>query len=357
MCRICREDVVPTVTMYPPGLPMQLQKPVIEYKNEDEYGRLMKPCLCKGSARYIHELCLTRSRTEVARSSAMWQCPTCGYKFNFTKLKFTKLLKNKLSVTVFTALFMMLVIFVLGFIADPIINLYLDPYDTIRGREPLWSGIEIHSVKSGRMSWWGQHFAKGTVSMGLVGFVKSFMLNPLNWLNLRYNTVWGGGSGRTARTGRDRTADISWLAVIIGIGTAFVFFYKWMETIVARILTKIGNNVVDTQLPNDDDDLKPPAGWKFQPTAEAGTEEHGDKDHAAGSSSSSIFAPSHPASPRTEAETASSAAGSLGTFETPSDEVSDPTYGTSWTDTNTEYAQERNSIREARRQGWSFENT
>lgn len=343
--------------MYPPGLPMQFQKPLVEYKNEDEYGRLMKPCLCRGSARYIHELCLTRSRTEVARSSAMWQCPTCGYKFNLAKLKFTKVLKNKLSVAIFTAFIMLLIIFILGFVADPIINLYLDPYDTIRGRESLWSGIEIHSVKAGRMSWWGQHFAKGTISMGLVGFVKSFMLNPLNWLNLRYNTVWGSGSGRTARTGRDRAADISWLAVVIGIGTAFVFFYKWMETVVGRVLTKIGNNVVDTQLPNDDDDLKPPAGWTFQPTAEAGAEQVDDDSHAPGTSSSSKPTSARTAPPRCEPKTPSSSADELPTATSLSEERSTSGSGFSHIDTNGEYTHERDPIRESRRQGWSFDNT
>lgn len=31
-----------------------------------------------------------------------------------------------------------------------------------------------------------------------------------------------------------------------------------------RILVRLGNNIVDTKLPGDDDDLKPPADWKYK---------------------------------------------------------------------------------------------
>src|ERR1700749_760845 len=66
-CRVCLEEVPATVTLYPPGLPPAFQHPIIEYKNEDEYGRLVKPCHCRGGMRYIHELCLRRLRTESVR--------------------------------------------------------------------------------------------------------------------------------------------------------------------------------------------------------------------------------------------------------------------------------------------------
>ena len=86
VCRICLEDVVPTVTMYPPGLPPAFQRPVVEYKNDDEYGRLIKPCKCRGRMRYIHEMCLKRSRTDSVRPGSLWKCHQCGYQFNFKRL-------------------------------------------------------------------------------------------------------------------------------------------------------------------------------------------------------------------------------------------------------------------------------
>ena len=66
----------------------------------------------------------------------------------------------------------MLAMFLLGFVADPIINLYLDPYDTItsgvgKRDEPLLP--EDYELNS-----WSEHFIKGLASLGLLGFVKVF---------------------------------------------------------------------------------------------------------------------------------------------------------------------------------------
>ena len=264
-CRICREDVPATVTMYPPGIPMQFQTPIVEYKNDDEYGRLIKPCHCRGSLRYIHELCLLRSRTENRRAGSMWKCHECGHQFNFKRLAIQRYLSSWYTVSALTVLFMTCVVFMLGFIADPIINIYLDPYESVMGHESIWDELEVRSVMESPISQWSQHFAKGFISMGLVGFLKTLFLNPFQWVNFRL-----GGSFTSTRgtTGRDRAVNLSWIAIIIGVCSAFAFFYKFVQAIVQRSLQRIGNNIVDTQLPNDDDDLKPPSGWKYKSSTE-----------------------------------------------------------------------------------------
>ena len=262
MCRICHEDVVATVTMYPPGLPLSFQRPLVEYVNDDEYGRLIKPCKCRGGMRYIHEMCLKRSRTDSIRPGSLWKCHECGHQFNFKRLTLQRYLGSTAASATLTVVAMILVMFFLGFFADPIINLYVDPYDTITGKEDLWSDIEIQNADRG-ITGWSLHFMKGLVSMGLVGFLKTALLNPFQWWNLR-GTGWiSARSSGTTTTGRDRAANISWIAVVIGISSAFYFFYQWVQTIIQRTLQRIGNNIVDTQLPGDDDDLKPPAGWRY----------------------------------------------------------------------------------------------
>jgi hypothetical protein len=57
------------------------------------------------------------------------------------------------------------------------------------------------------------------------------------------------------------------------VSSAFYFFYRWVQTIIQKSLQRIGNNIVDTSLPDDDDDLKPPPGWKpaGATSSEAGT--------------------------------------------------------------------------------------
>jgi hypothetical protein len=109
-------------------------------------------------------------------------------------------------------------IFVFGFIADPIINLYLDPYDTITsipsgGPAPLLFEDDDEPT-------WAEHFLKGLASLGLLGFVKVFFaMSPWHWWNLRQSGVIGGGSRARGTTGRDRLENISWSLVLIGVVT------------------------------------------------------------------------------------------------------------------------------------------
>lgn len=262
-CRYCLEDVPATVTLYPPGLPLAFQRPIVEYKNDDEYGRLIKPCHCRGGMRYVHELCLRRARTESARPGSLWKCHQCGYQFNFTRLTIQKYLGSKKASGALTLLFMLVVMFFLGFVADPILNIYTDPYETIVGHENAWRPVEVNQVKDAGHGW-GQHFVKGMVSMGVLSFVRQMILNPFHWFNIR-NTGFVGGrvSGRST-TGRDRAVNVSWIMIAFGVITAFYLFYQWIQAIIGRYLQRIGNNIVDTQLPGDDDDLKPPPGFKVE---------------------------------------------------------------------------------------------
>ncbi|EXJ77009.1 hypothetical protein A1O3_10166 [Capronia epimyces CBS 606.96] len=262
-CRLCLEDVPATVTLYPPGLPPAFQRPVVEYKNDDEYGRLIKPCHCRGGMRYIHELCLRRSRTEGVRPGSLWKCHECGYQFNFNRLTLQKYLGSKTFSGILTVFVMLLVMFILGFIADPILNFYTDPYETIVGHENVWQEVDVNESKE-TFSGWARHFVKGLVSMGVLSFLRTALLNPFQWWNLR-NTGFVSSriSGRST-SGRDRAVNISWIVVVMGVVSASYLFYQWVETIIAKSLQRIGNNIVDTQLPGDDDDIKPPPGFKFE---------------------------------------------------------------------------------------------
>ena len=113
-----------------------------------------------------------------------------------------------------------LAMFLLGFVADPIINLYLDPYNTIAS-VPLskvnTNGDPIFS--DGDASTWTEHFLKGMASLGLLSFIKVLLaMSPWQWWNLRSSGLMSG-SGRAGASGRDRLASISWFVVVIGVGT------------------------------------------------------------------------------------------------------------------------------------------
>jgi hypothetical protein len=110
-----------------------------------------------------------------------------------------------------TAIILISIIFVLGFVADPIINLYLDPWSFISPWSGL-SGSEYAYYYEDESSTWYEHFAKGFASMGVLGFLKVLIASPL-----AYFRIGGGGRGRT--TGRDRYEQVSWVIIAVGVGT------------------------------------------------------------------------------------------------------------------------------------------
>lgn len=58
---------------------------------------------------------------------------------------------------------------------------------------------------------WTEHFAKGLASMGVLGFLKALLASPLQFFRI------GGGRGRN--TARDRYEQVSWIIIVIGVGT------------------------------------------------------------------------------------------------------------------------------------------
>ena len=122
-----------------------------------------------------------------------------------------------------TVVIMLTTIFMLGFVADPIINMYLDPYDTITSSIPIVGRTSDYQFADEPAASWAEHFAKGLASLGLLGFVKAFLaMGPWQWWNLRNSGLIGGGHRRAGGTGRDRLENISWTVVMIGI---FTFLY------------------------------------------------------------------------------------------------------------------------------------
>ena len=122
-----------------------------------------------------------------------------------------------------TAGIMFLTIFVFGFIADPIINLYLDPFDTVT---TTVTGQKMPAITlDAENESWFFHFTKGLASLGLLGFVKVFFaMSPWQWWNMRQGGLLGGTrrAARGRQGGRERLENISWTVVVIGVIT-FLF--------------------------------------------------------------------------------------------------------------------------------------
>lgn len=257
-CRICLEVVQPTFHQSEPSaLPSALHsRPRVTFESPSgDGGRLLRPCKCKGSQQYVHEDCLSAWRMQdPLRKRNYWQCPTCGYKYRLQRLTWGSWITSTAAQIGLTVVIFITAMFVLGFVADPIINLYLDPVDTIATR----GGPTGSLLFDDEPATWVEHFVKGLASLGLLGFAKFlFTLSPFNWFNMRGTGIYVGGGGRrgVGVTGQDRLAQISWFTVVIGIATFLYAVWKGVRAWSRRTLEKAGERVMDVPESSEDLDI------------------------------------------------------------------------------------------------------
>ncbi|KAK1140876.1 hypothetical protein N8T08_009749 [Aspergillus melleus] len=253
VCRICLETVLPT--LHPPAenLPGFLQgQPRVVYESEDpELGRLLRPCKCKGSSRYVHEGCLQswRHADPGYGKRNYWHCPTCGFQYRLERLTWARWISSSFAQFGLTLSILIFTVFLLGFVADPIINLYVDPMETIYYSE-FWDPTVSDVLPSDRGPSWFEHFFKGLASLGVLSFIKAlFALSPWQWWNLRNSGVVSGGRN----TGRSRAASVSWIVILIGVVTFLWAVFKGVRNWSRRTLEKAGERVMDVPLPDDND--------------------------------------------------------------------------------------------------------
>ncbi|WPH03982.1 Hypothetical protein R9X50_00686500 [Acrodontium crateriforme] len=255
-CRICLDTVLPTFhTNDSSPFPASITSDEIRVTYESpagEGGRLLRPCKCKGTAKYVHEECLSAwRRQDPLQKRNYWQCPTCHYKYRLQRLTYGSWLSSTFVQLGLTLFIFVMAMFALGFVADPIINLYLDPFETITtAGGPTGSLIfEDEPVT------WTEHFVKGLASIGLLGFAKFLLtLSPWHWF--RFGS--GGGARTTGGTGRERLQQISWITLAIGIVTALYALWRGVRAWSRRTLESASETVMDVPEDvngvDDDDD-------------------------------------------------------------------------------------------------------
>lgn len=199
VCRICLETVQPT--FQPSDF---LQKPRVVYVSEDpESGHLLRPCKCKGSSRYVHEGCLQTWRHADPRYGRrnFWQCPTCGFQYRLERLTWARWISSAGTQILLTIGILLFAVFLLGFVADPIIDFYVGSLDV---------DLDMNEEETS----WLEHFAKGVAALGFASFFRAiFSLSP--FLSVRSTGIVTPGRS----TGRNRAASISWLLIVLGVAS------------------------------------------------------------------------------------------------------------------------------------------
>ncbi|KAF8416035.1 RING finger domain-containing protein [Tirmania nivea] len=206
---------------------------------DPEVGRLLSPCRCRGSSKYVHEGCLNQWRIISANSKSYYECNTCGYKYKFRRLAISRWVGSRGLQLSITSAILLLTIYILGFVADPIINAYLSspslPSPPPQFR-PLTAPITeeatpgaLPAPKPGTLA---EHMLKGITSLGLLGFIKViFFLGPNSWWNLRQSGILGNSGGRTS-SGRDRCVEFFvWVWKKVSVWTR-----GWLDKAVEEIM-------------------------------------------------------------------------------------------------------------------------
>ncbi|KAI5799924.1 hypothetical protein EDC01DRAFT_628438 [Geopyxis carbonaria] len=194
------------------------------YEPSPELGRLISPCTCTGSSRYVHSGCLQRWRT--TSNTAYYRCPTCHYTYRLRRLNIASFLSSTGLQAFLSVSILLTIIFALGFVSEPWLAAYV---------------VDIPSVDAlleGRArGGWVEHFLRGAASLGLLGFLKVvYLLGPGSWWNLRQSGVLGG---------RDRVARLGWIVVAVGVANFFVWLWKKVGALVERRMQKVAWDVME----------------------------------------------------------------------------------------------------------------
>ncbi|KAL2210731.1 hypothetical protein CC79DRAFT_1319588 [Sarocladium strictum] len=254
-CRICLETEEPkfpegsTSTF---GIATESSRPV--YVSDDpELGRLLSPCKCKGSQKYVHEGCLNAWRLANPHATRnFWQCPTCKFTYQMRRLRWAAILSSKITQIFLTMIVSITAIFVLGWVADPILDLWFDPFGTIS--ETVTSVVRDVEARDPTYqappSTWDEQFLKGFLSLGIIGFFKTvFILTPWDWLNLRGTGMLRGGR----RGGRNRMDNTNYVMVIVGAITFLMAVWRVVKALSARVLKSMSDRVLDVGEDDEDD--------------------------------------------------------------------------------------------------------
>lgn len=244
-CRICFDEVQPTFEPLSTTAQLLGQKSRVRYVSEDpECGRLMRPCKCKGTQKYVHEGCLRAWRMSAGADRNLWKCPTCLYEYKLNRLSWGAWVSSTVVRAGLTLLVLVLSVFLLGFIAEPILNfvdpgMFLASFDEFEDLED-W-------IPQDQPDTWAWHFTRGFFALGIMGVFKSFMvLRPWHGWNIRI----GGGARRRRGGGLE---DISWVMVLLGVAMFLRTVWKVVSALSARWLDRFSDTIIDVSGDDEDD--------------------------------------------------------------------------------------------------------
>ncbi|OCH96058.1 zf-C3HC4-domain-containing protein [Obba rivulosa] len=239
-----------------------------------ELGRLIRPCLCKGSISHVHVKCLQRWRTTSPSRTAFYSCPQCGYKYHFARTRAIGLATNPIVIAAVSAVFFTILVLCSSFVTTWLLSddgqsgfsytLYYYPVEVFKSL--VRNGVRIlvddrildqSVLSSGKSRKLADHRPRppsGPPSL-IQRFVRRFLLGlpvvgagsiaqmllsiplPVHWI--RFRTLRGRGRSR------DLVAIMILAIILIGVLRAIWKVYQLVEKWTKRLLLRAENAILE----------------------------------------------------------------------------------------------------------------
>lgn len=253
---------------------------------EHEMGRLIRPCLCKGSISYVHVKCLQKWRNTSSSRSAFFSCPQCHYQYHFARTRIVGLASNPVLVGGLSGLFFTAIVMLASYITTYFMSafeesttshyawsfFYVSPFEVAQDlvvaalrilKEGGIDSLFDEAIPTGRNNLHTRRpdrLSRSTSNPGFIKrFVKRFLLGlplvgagslvhmllsvgyllPVQWL-ARY---------RGNRNRRDNSRDVAALIVVallaVGAIRALLKVYQLTHTMTQRLLLRAEDAILE----------------------------------------------------------------------------------------------------------------
>ncbi|KAI0669787.1 hypothetical protein C8Q78DRAFT_1037825 [Trametes maxima] len=231
-------------------------------------GRLIRPCLCKGSISYVHVKCLQMWRNTSDSRSAFYACPQCGYHYHFARTRVLGIATNPIAIAALSTFFFTVLVFLSSFVStwfmgdrqneSYLVDFYY-PLDIFRGlvrmtidffdgdllgdpfllrRGSGSQGLPEPRGPPGLFARFVHRLLLGLPVVGAGSVAHMLLATPMTF-------QWRMRARRVGRQSRDTIALVVLFVVILGALRALYKVYRFTERMTKRILLRAEDAILE----------------------------------------------------------------------------------------------------------------